>query len=291
MSVKKSSQRGLGRGLDALIPTDDFSSESKTQGERLASIPTGMIKPNPMQPRQNFKDESLSELSESIREHGIIQPLIVTKIDGGYELVAGERRLRAAKVVGLEEVPAVIRDAHEMKKLELAIIENVQRDSLNVLDEARGYQRLMQDFSLSQDDVAKKVGKSRSAVANKVRILSLPVEVKRALNAGQISEGHGRALLALNDPEKILMIFGLIMARKLSVRETEKKINEVMTGKTLNIQKDDVDPNIIHLENELKDIIGTRVQIKSKKKGGSLIIDYSSSEDMERILHFFLKKK
>lgn len=290
MSVKKSSQRGLGRGLDSLIPTDNFSSESKAQGERLANIPADMIKPNPMQPRQNFKDDSLAELADSIREHGIIQPLIVTKADGGYELVAGERRLRAAKVVGLEEVPAVVRDAHEMKKLELAIIENVQRDSLNVLDEARGYQKLMQDFSLSQEDVAKKVGKSRSAVANKVRLLSLPVEVKRSLNSGQISEGHGRALLALTDPEKVLMVFGLIIAKKLSVRETEQRVREVLSGKTMTIHKDDIDPNIIHLENELKNIIGTKVQIKSKKKGGSLIISYGSSEDMDRIISFFTKR-
>lgn len=291
MSVKKSSQRGLGRGLDSLIPIDNDSSTGAADlKDRLVNIPTSQIVPNPLQPRQTFSDDSLADLAKSIEEHGIIQPLVVTKVESGYELVAGERRLRAAKAVGLQEVPAIVRDGKKMKKLEIAIIENIQRDNLSVLDEARAYQRLMQDFSISQDDVARKVGKSRSAVANKLRLLNLPVEVKRALNSGQISEGHARALLGLDSQEKMLMVFGLIIARKLSVRETEARVNEALTGKTMTIREEDVDPNIIHLEAELRNIIGAKVQIKSKKKGGSLVIDYNSLEDMERIVNFFIKK-
>lgn len=287
MSVK--GQRGLGRGLDALIPTDDGSrvSNSSTKHEdSLVKVPTNSIQPNSQQPRQTFSDESLADLATSIKEHGIIQPLIVVKDVDGYELVAGERRLRAAKVVGLNEVPVIIRSAKELKKLELALVENIQRDNLNVLDEARGYKRLMDEFSLSQDDVAKKMGKSRSAIANKVRLLDLPVEVKRALNAGQISEGHGRALLGLASQEQILMLCGLIIARKLSVRETEQKVTQVLSGQKIQSGKKETDPNILELEKQIREAIGAKVKIRSKRNGGSVIIDYSSQEELDRILGF-----
>lgn len=281
MSISK----GLGRGLDALIPTDDnLNVKSRGSKETLVNVPVNSIKPNSLQPRQTFSDESLADLAESIRENGIIQPLIVVRSGNGFELVAGERRLRAAKVVGLYEVPVIIRDAEKLKKLELALVENVQRDDLNVIEEALAYQKLMQDFSLTQEDVAKKVGKSRSVIANKVRLLSLPVEVKRALNTSQISEGHARALLGLNDKEKILMLCGLIIARKLSVRETEKKVNEILAGGKIKKDKVETDPNTLQLEKELRDAIGAKVKIQTKRKGGSIIIDYSSQEELEKIL-------
>lgn len=286
MSVKS---RGLGRGLDALIPTDDnLNVKTKNEGETLTSLPTNSIRPNSEQPRQIFSDEALAELAKSIEEHGIIQPLIVVPAeDGEYELIAGERRLRAAKVIGLDEVPVVIRNDKELKKLELAIVENVQRENLNVIEEALAYQKLMQDFSLTQDDVAKKVGKSRSQIANKVRLLMLPVDVKRAINNGQISEGHARALLGLEKPEQIVMLCGLIIARKMSVRDTEKKVNEVLAGGTLRKDKVETDPNITTLEKELREKVGTKVKIRQKRSGGSLVIDYSSQEELDRILGFF----
>jgi ParB family chromosome partitioning protein len=286
MSVKGS--RGLGRGLDALIPTDDnLNVKSKSSEETLTNVSTSSVSPNSMQPRQTFNDESLADLANSIKEHGIIQPLIVVKVDNGYELIAGERRLRAAKVVGLDEVPVIIRDAKELKKLELALVENVQRDNLNVIEEALAYQKLMQDFSLSQEDVAKRVGKSRSVVANKVRLLGLPVEIKRAINSGQISEGHGRALLGLENPEQIVTLCGLIIARKLSVRETEKKINEILSGGSIKKGKVEVDPNTAQLERELREKLGAKVRIRSKRKGGSIVIDYTSQEELDKILKFF----
>lgn len=293
MSVDdKSFKRGLGRGLDSLIPlNDDFSSDDMGKKEKLTNISVEKIKPNPLQPRQSFDDNSLAELANSIKEHGIIQPLIVTKIDSGYELIAGERRLRASKLIGLSEVPAIIRDAEKLKKLELAVIENVQRDDLNVLDEARSYKRLIDEFSLSQEDVAKKVGKSRSAVANKIRLLDLPVEIKRALNSKDITEGHARSLLGLPNHEKMLAVFKLVAKGKLSVRETEKKVNDMLRGSVLTIKKDEVDPNILQLEKNLREALGARVRLKGKRKGGSLIIDYTSSKDLERILNFFLTKK
>lgn len=287
MSVKN--QRGLGRGLDALIPTDDnLNVKTKNVGETLTYVPTNSIKPNSEQPRQTFGDESLADLAKSIGEHGIIQPLIVVPDnDGGYELIAGERRLRAAKVVDLEKVPVVIRDDKQLKKLELAIVENVQRENLNVIEEALAYQKLMQDFSLTQEDVAKKVGKSRSVVANKIRLLGLPVDVKRAINNGQISEGHARALLGLEKQEQIVMLCGLIIARKLSVRETEKKVNEILGGANLRKDMVEPDPDIVQLENQLREKVGSRVKIRSKRVGGSIVIDYSSQEELDRILGLF----
>lgn len=289
MSVKSS--RGLGRGLDALIPTDDdinVSGSTKNTEGSLINVPTNSIHPNSQQPRQSFNDESLADLAESIREHGIIQPLTVIKSDnGGYELIAGERRLRASKVAGLTEVPVIVRSAEELKKLELALVENIQRDDLNVLDEARGYKNLMDEFSLSQEDVAKKMGKSRSAVANKVRLLDLPVEAKRALNTGQISEGHGRALLGLDSQEQILMLCGLIIARKLSVREAEQKVNDILSGRKINTDKKEKDPNTLDLERQLREKVGAKVSIRNKRKGGSIVIDYTSQEELDRILGFF----
>lgn len=286
MSVK--GQRGLGRGLDALIPTDDnLNVKTRASGERLMYVPTNSIVPNSQQPRQTFGDESLADLAQSIQEHGIIQPLIVVPAQDGYELIAGERRLRAAKVINLQEVPVIVRNAEELKKLELALVENVQRDSLNVIEEALAYQKLIQDFSLTQEDVAKRVGKSRSVVANKVRLLSLPVEVKRAINNNQISEGHGRALLGLEKQEQIVMLCGLIIARKLSVRETEKKVNEILAGGSIKAERVEQDPNIVQLEKELRDRVGSKVKIRSKRNGGSIVIDYTSQEELDKILGFF----
>ncbi len=288
MSVKNS--RGLGRGLDALIPigNDNVSTSDKPEGNFL-NVPVNSIEPNPVQPRQTFNDESLADLAESIKENGIIQPLIVVKSGSGYELIAGERRLRAAKVLGLSEVPVIVRDGKELKKLELALVENIQRDNLNAIEEALAYQKLMGELSLTQEEVAGRVGKSRSQIANKIRLLSLPVEIKRALNTGQISEGHARALLAIINTEQQILLLGLIISRKLSVRETEKKVSEVISGQKLKKDKVESDPDVAQIEKELSETLGSKVTIRPKRKGGSITINYDSDEDRERIIGFFMK--
>ena len=275
-------KRGLGRGLDALIPLEDEYSDHENQ---VKNIPVNLVKPNPHQPRKTFDEESLNQLAQSIRENGIIQPLIVTRVGDYYELVAGERRLRASKKVGLTEVPVILRDAEDLKKLEMAIVENVQRDNLNAIEEAAGYRELIQNFSISQEDVAKKVGKSRSAITNKIRLLTLPIEVQKAIRSGEISEGHGRALLSLENTEKILGAFKEILKKKLSVRETESLSGR--PKKDLKTQVLTEDPNVKTLENQLREMIGCKVAIRPKKEGGTLTINYSSSEDLERIIKYF----
>ncbi len=288
MSVKNS--RGLGRGLDALIPTgnDSTSSGDKPEGNFI-NVAVNLIDPNPVQPRQTFNDESLADLAESIKENGIIQPLVVIKSGGGYELIAGERRLRAAKVLGLSEVPVIVRDGNELRKLELALVENIQRDNLNAIEEALAYQKLMDELSLTQEDVAKRVGKSRSQIANKIRLLGLSVEIKRALNTSQISEGHARALLAIPNTEDQILLLGLIISRKLSVRETEKKVSEVLSGQKLKKDKVEPDPDVVRIEKELREAIGSKVSIRPKRKGGSITINYDSDEDRERIISILKK--
>lgn len=280
-------KRGLGRGLDALIPLqDDFHRGL----EEVTKVPIEEIKPNPLQPRKTFDEESLEQLSLSIKENGIIQPLIVTRREdsSSYELVAGERRLRAAKKAGLTEVPVIVKEAAELKKLEMAIVENVQRENLNAIEEAAGYRELIQKFSLSQEVVAKKVGKSRSAITNKLRLLVLPIEVQKSIREGQISEGHGRALLGLDGTEKILVVFKEVIAKKLSVRDTEHLVARLLR-KPLSSGEVREDPNILSLEKELREVIGCKVTLKQRKRGGSLIISYTSAEDLERIVGYFAK--
>lgn len=264
----------------AAIPAkEEVQKVSGTEGMIL--VPIGDIVPNPHQPRIQFSEDKLLELSQSIREHGILQPLIVTRIGDKYELIAGERRLQAAKMAGLPEVPVVIRKADDQEKFEYAIIENIQRHDLNPIEEARAYDRLSKEFNLSQEDISKKMGRSRSAIANTMRLLHLPVEIQRAVATGKISEGHAKALLAIDQQEKQRALFELIIRDDLNVRETEIRSREISSKPPKRIISKD--PNIEARERTLSEIFGTKVRIAKTGSGGSIRIEYFSDEEFGSI--------
>lgn len=297
----------LGRGLASLIPqknkpTGDIG-EAKKNIHREISIPqvsalqdeflevaTSKIAANPQQPRHDFDEVELQELADSIKEHGIIQPLIVAKIaPEQYELIAGERRLKASKLAGLEMVPVIVREeAGEREKLELALVENIQRHDLNPIEEARAFKKLIEEFDLTQEQIADKVGKSRSAVANKTRLLALPVEIQRALIEGKISEGHARTILAIENPEKQRALFELILKDNLTVRQAEDKVREVTVSTHQRRISPDADPYLKEKEDQLSQALGTKVTIKKSGGGGKIIVDYYSDEELENIAKRFL---
>ena len=261
------------------------ASKSLSAGEvSMMTVGVGEIVPNPYQPRTSFNPDKLQELSDSIIAHGIIQPLIVThKKDGEYELIAGERRLEASKLAGIETVPVVIKDATEQNKAEWALIENIQRDNLNPIEEAQAYERIKEDFNLTQDEIAKKVGKSRSAVANILRLLNLPEEIQDALVSGKITEGHARTILVLKDEEKQLDLFRSILKDGLNVREVESTTKGIKISKNYRIKKD-IDPDLLDLENKIADNLNTKVKIRGIKNNGKILIDYYSEEELGQIV-------
>ena len=287
--MKKTS---LGTGLSSLIPNklnkeNNAPLEKKkfSSSDEVIKIPTENIIPNPNQPRYYFDRDNLKELSESIKEHGIIQPILVTKIDNNkYELIAGERRLQATKLVGIKEIPAIVRLATNQEKLELALIENIQRHNLNPIEEAKAYKKLQTEFKLTQKEVAKKSGKSRSAIANLVRILDLPVEIQRGIIEEKITEGHARAILGLENPEKQRALYELILRNNLTVRSTEDKVKEVTihTHKRKIIKQ--ADPYIQDLEDKIQQKLGTKVQIKKRGSSGKITIDFFSEEEFKKII-------
>ncbi len=291
---------GLGRGLSSLIPqkskkidkpAEDFnyfgasgkpiSNVSQEKGG-IEEIEISKIVPNPYQPRTVFDETKLSELADSIKEHGIIQPIVVSKSGGQYQIIAGERRFQAAKLAGLSVVPVIFRETNDQQKLELAIIENIQRQDLNPIEEAKSYLKLTNEFSLTQEEVAKKLGKNRSSVANKVRLLNLPIEIQKALIEGKITEGHCKLLLAIPNPEKQRAFYELIIKNGLTVRQTEDKTKEV----TVHSHKRNivVDSETKSLEDELIGILGTKVKIKKSGGGGQIVIEYYSKEELNNIL-------
>lgn len=288
---------GLGRGLASLIPkktTDDTQKETDTtqknadsnSNKSLASVnevDINLIDSNPHQPRLGFDEEKLEALAQSIRHHGIIQPIIVSKINERYELIAGERRFLGAKKAGLSKVPVIIREAEEKEKLELALTENIQRHDLNAIEEAKAYKKLSDDFEMSQEEIADRVGKSRSAVANKMRLLNLPVEIQRAIIENKITEGHAKAILAIENPEKQRALFELILKQSLTVRQAEDKTKEVLVRAHKRVVS--IDPEIKELENKLVGILGTKVKVtRSGGEGGRIIIEYYSKEELNDIL-------
>ncbi|HWQ60038.1 MAG TPA: ParB/RepB/Spo0J family partition protein [Candidatus Fimivivens sp.] len=247
-------------------------------------VPVGDIFPNPHQPRLRFDEEKLRELSESVREHGVLQPIIVSPLsDGKYELIAGERRLQATKLAGIADIPVIVRDADERQKLELAIIENIQRHDLDPVEEARAYARLMDEFGLIQEEVAKKMGKSRSAVANTVRLLTLPVEIQRAVSEGKISEGHAKALLSLTNPEKQRALFEMIVKSGLTVREAEAKVHETQI-RTHMRHVPSLPPWIAEKAERISSALGTKVAVKPVGKGGRIVVEYYSDEELDQIV-------
>lgn len=255
---------------------------SRQNGEAL-EIPLEKIVPNPHQPRLHFDETKLEELAQSIREHGILQPLVVSQAGEKYEIIAGERRFQAAKRAGLATVPVVVRSATDQEKLELAIIENIQRHNLNPIEEAKAYLRLLDEFAMQQEAVAKKMGKSRSAVANTLRLLHLPIEIQRAVAEGKISEGHAKALLAIENPEKQRAVFELIIKEELTVRETEVKVRSVSV-KPHTRSKTVLHPDILARTERLTQILGTKVKIAPSGKGGKVVIEYYAPEDLDGLL-------
>jgi ParB family transcriptional regulator, chromosome partitioning protein len=283
--------QALGRGLSSLIPkkTVEKNGDNKdnkvvndiSDKDRIFQIDPALIEVNPYQPRHNFSDISLQELVDSIKEHGIMQPLVVTRKGKGYELIAGERRLRSARLVKLTVVPVIIREASEQKKLELALIENVQRQNLDAIETARAYRRLMDEFNLSQEATAKRVGKARSSVANILRLLELPEEIQRALSAGRISEAHAKYLLGIPEETKQLILFKKILHQNLSVADTYEETKRIGGTKSARVQVNYADED---KEKKLRAFFGTKAKIIRAKKGGKVVLDFYSDGELDNII-------
>ncbi|HPR35092.1 MAG TPA: ParB/RepB/Spo0J family partition protein [Anaerolineaceae bacterium] len=277
---------GLGKGLESLIPTWQSSPAAPGATEQVRLLPINSINPNPQQPRTIFEEEQLDDLAASIKQHGIIQPLIVIAAEGvdRYTLIAGERRLRAAKLAGLKDVPAIVRSASQQEQLEFAIIENVQREDLNPMERARAYQSLADQFSLTHEDVAHRVGKSRVTVTNTLRLLNLPAVVQQSLQSGEISEGHARSLLALPTARAMEAALDSILSLGLNVRQTELLVSKLSgkapTSRKLAVRSAEADD----LENRLRQFFHTKVNLSKGKRGGTISISYYSDEELNAIL-------
>lgn len=272
--------KGLGKGLNAF-----FNTEAE-KDEKVQEISIKEIRPNPYQPRKVFQEEAIEELKLSILEHGILQPIIVRKTIKGYEIVVGERRFRAAKSAKLETVPAVVRDLNEQQMMELAVLENLQREDLNPIEEGIAYQTLMEKLKLTQEELAKRLGKSRPHLANHIRLLSLPPTIQQLISDGKISMGHGRALLGLRKKDKLGPLVDRILKEGLNVRQLEQLIqqmNEIVPRETKK-EKDKKDVFIRERETSLRERFGTTVNIKQTKNKGKIEIEFFSKDDLERIL-------
>lgn len=277
----------LGRGLEALIPK-----ETASGGFILASIHD--VRPNLRQPRKEFDDEAISELSISIKEKGVLQPLIVRRSGQGYEIIAGERRWRAAQKAGVNKVPIIIKEATDGEALELALIENLQRQDLNPIEEATGYRHLIEDFGLTHEDVAARIGKDRSTITNQLRLLRLPEEAQKALAQGEISAGHARALLSLESASDMKAALDAIRKQKLSVRNTEalvKKMSGAAKSVAKSEQSQEEDPYVRSLADEFKRALSTKVRIVYNNGRGRIEIDYYSTDELERLAALLLENK
>ena len=279
---------GLGKGLDALIPAAEFApvpSEAQSSAG-VDMVPVQSIVPNPRQPRSQMNPEELAELAASIRENGIIQPLIVTRAQqpGTYILIAGERRLLAAGQAGLENVPVLIREATEQQRLELALIENVQRADLTPLESAEAFRQLADDFNLTHDQIAARVGKSRTAITNTLRLLKLPESIQSGLARGLITEGHARPLLSLATTQAQMAAYQAILKKDLNVRQTEELVRKLSGQKPVHPAKAAPMPEVVALEERLRQGLGTRVSLNPSKKGGTVVIHYYSEEELDALI-------
>jgi ParB family transcriptional regulator, chromosome partitioning protein len=285
-------RKALGRGLDALIPGAGRSAPAPDHSMELSesadlSVAIDKIRPNPRQPRIEFDEHALAELAASIHLQGVIQPLLVRRLpDGDYELVAGERRLRAAERAGLTHVPVFVREISDGESLELALVENIQRDDLSPLEEAAAYQRLVSEFGHTQEQVAERMGKSRPAIANALRLLRLPDSIKNDLARGRLSAGHARVLLSIDDPDAQLRAAKQIQARQMSVRDAE----HLASARKTPVRTTTRDPNRGALERELSAALGTRVRIMPKGKGGRIEIEFYSAEELEGLIDRIRKR-
>ncbi len=266
-------RRGLGKGLEALIP----------MAPGVTEVEVDTIVPNPRQPRRALDPEALQELAASIREQGLVQPLVVTKIEHGYQLLVGERRWRAARLAGLEMVPVVMRDATPQQMLELALVENLQREDLNPLEAAAAYQQLVEEFMMTQQQVADKVGKNRVTVTNTLRLLRLPDEVKDALLTEEISEGHARAMLRLRHEGEQMRVLEAIIKRGLSVRQTEELVRRLVDEPEAKPKAPEKSPELRALEDRFRQALGTKVSLNRSKRGGKLVIYFYSQEELQAI--------
>jgi ParB family transcriptional regulator, chromosome partitioning protein len=275
MTVQR--QTGLGRGLGALIPQ-----RITTQGS--TDIPISRIRTNPWQPRRRMDEEALEALAASIREHGVIQPVLVTETIDGYQLVAGERRLRAAQLAGLERIPAVVRQLADREHLELALVENVQRADLGPMEEANAYRQLLGEFGLTQEDVARRVGRARSTVANTLRLLELDPSIQEAVGDGRLSEGHARALIGLA-PELQARILDSIVGQALSVRQTEELVRRLREPRPepMDRARNSLDADLERVEEELRRSLGTKVSLARTRRGGRIVIEYYGDDELGRL--------
>ena len=301
MPIKK---KGLGKGLDSLIPDNksmkSVTSEKTVESKEDAAAKSGVqvmkineVEPNRDQPRKNFDEDALLELSDSIKQFGVLQPLLVRKRKDYYEIIAGERRWRAAKLAGVKEVPVIEKEYTDQEILEIGLIENIQRENLNPIEEAIAYKRLLEEFNLKQDDVAERVSKSRTAVTNSMRLLKLSDKVQQMIIDDMISTGHARALLAIDDPELQYTLANKIFDEKLSVRETEKLVKEIKNPKKPKEKKPVANSFIYQdLEEKMKSVFGTKVSIASKGKGkGKIEIEYYSDDELEHLFDMMMSIK
>tara|TARA_R110002096_G_scaffold113697_14_gene246918 strand:- start:582 stop:1502 length:921 start_codon:yes stop_codon:yes gene_type:complete len=298
MSANKSSKKGLGRGLNALIKAPASGSAKKgsgsgadaSSGERVLRVAPHEVVPSPLQPRKRFREENIDELVDSIREHGVIQPLIVRDVKGKYELIAGERRWRASTKLKLKEVPVILRDASDQDVLEMALIENLQREDLDPLEEAEAYSRLAKDFGMKQEEIAQRVGKNRATVSNAIRLLDLDKTVQTLVSQKLLSSGHAKAILGIKTKAEQRLLADMVVRRKLNVRETEKLVSEQINGKTTSKKpaKSKLSPQaetyIRHIQDQLRGRYATNVAIKHTDKRGKIEIEYYGNEDLGRVL-------
>ncbi|GIO07845.1 stage 0 sporulation protein J [Brevibacillus reuszeri] len=279
--------RGLGKGLNALITSNLIE-----EGEQVKEVSTSEIRPNPYQPRKEFEQSAIDELAGSIKEHGIIQPLIVRKSIKGFELVAGERRLRAAKLAGLKQVPVVVKAYTDQQLMEIALIENLQRENLNPLEEAEAYEKLIAHHDYTQDQLAKKIGKSRPHVANMLRLLQLPEGIRKMVSAADLSMGHARALLTVTDEKAQQQLAKDVVDKSLSVRQLEELVKQLSVSRETKKKKPAKnEPVLIAIEERLRSRFGTSVKIKKGSKRGKIEIDFYSQEDLQRIVDLLNAEK
>lgn len=277
---------GLGKGLSALIPEKKVAAERGEAG--ILQLELGQIKGSRYQPREALDPERLRELIASIKEKGLVQPILVRATEEGYELICGERRLSAARALGMATIPAIVRQATDLEALELSLIENLQREDLNPIEQAHAYRRLIDEFGMIQDELAKVLGKDRTSISNTIRLLKLPESVQNKLSQGKLSVGHAIAILSLSSPTAQVKLSEVVIARGLSVRATEQLVKKKVSPRK---EPTEIDPEIVTMQEELQQLFGTQVKIRPSRKGGRIEIEYYSDEDLNRILEFLRRSR
>jgi len=278
--------RALGKGLSALIP----EKKEEVKGEAVAYLKTNSIQDNSLQPRTNYDDAKLNDLKASIKEKGVLQPILVRKREGQYEVVAGERRLRASRALGLEEIPVIVKEVTDQEAFVIALVENIQREELNPIEEAEAYRKLIEEFEYTQEAVAQSVGKDRSTISNLLRVLKLPTEIRKSVYDGDLSVGHARALLGVEIPTERDRLFVLTIKKGLSVRELENLVQSKNKGGSRRAKTQTAkDHEVVALEEDLQKTLGTKVRVMPQKKRGKVVIEYYSLDDLDRIIQIIKK--